>query len=177
MNDDADAAAPSNDVADKLFESLARSVQDVRNARVVRIDNNVMWLDIGFKFESALPLSAWQDGDSPPKVGDEFPVIVEDDFEVGDRPLTVARVRVRVTKRDPGWKFVANAKPGDIHSGRVTRRIEGGFLVDIGVNVFLPDERVRPGVLSDPEAFIGWSGAWRITKVDVQQMSIEIAPA
>jgi small subunit ribosomal protein S1 len=172
MIDDADAAQ-RDEAADELAKSLARSSQEVRNARVIRIDNEFVWLDIGFKFESVLPLSSWQD-DSPPNVGDEIMVLIEDDLDVDDRPLTIARVHV--TRRHPGWRFVANAKPGDVHSGRITRRIAGGFLVNIGVNVFLPDEHLPQEMLANPEAHIGQTGDWRITKVDVKEMSIQIAP-
>ena len=164
-------------MVDELDESVTGPPGAVRRARVIRVDGEVVHLDVGSKFESVLPLSDWRDAELPPRVGDEIPVIVEDDLDIDDRPLRVARVTIHVTPRPSGWKFVARAKPGETHPGRIVRRIKGGFLVDIGVNVLLPDEQVPDALLATPEVLIGQTGSWRITRVDVNRQLIEVAPA
>ena len=41
-----------------------------------------------------------------------------------------------------GWEMIITEyKEGDVVNGRVTRKIKGGLLVDIGVHVFLPAAR------------------------------------
>ena len=41
------------------------------------------------------------------------------------------------------WEMViAKHHEGDVVTGKVTRKIKGGLLVDIGVNVFLPASQV-----------------------------------
>ena len=39
-------------------------------------------------------------------------------------------------------EMMAKIKEGDVVTGNVTRKIKGGLLVDIGVNVFLPASQV-----------------------------------
>jgi small subunit ribosomal protein S1 len=177
MMSDNTAAMGHDAMVAEFDESMIGPPGAIRRARVIRVDGRVVCLDIGSKFESVLPLSDWRDTELPPNVGDEIPVIIEDGLDVDDRPLRVARVTIHVVRRSSGWKFVAHAKPGDLHPGRIARRIKGGFLVDIGVNAFLPDEQVPEAMLATPEAFIGQTGSWRITKVDVKRLVIEIAPA
>ena len=51
------------------------------------------------------------------------------------------------------WEMViAKYNEGDVVTGTVTRKIKGGLLVDIGVNVFLPASQVdirRPPDIGD----------------------------
>ena len=59
----------------------------------------------------------------------------------------------RKAKRQKEWEaIIAKHKEGDVVSGLVTRKIKGGLLVNIGVNVFLPASQVdirRPPDIGD----------------------------
>jgi small subunit ribosomal protein S1 len=176
MTDDTPDAGQADEVEDELAESLPRSLQVVRNARVIRIDNDVVSLDIGSKFESVLALSDWREDDSPPKMGDVVSVLIEDDPDIDDRPLRIARVALHTTPAGEGRKFLKNAHPGDIHTGRIVRRIRGGFIVDIGVLAFLPEEHATGARRAGENALIGQIGCWRISKIDLERLSIEIVP-
>jgi small subunit ribosomal protein S1 len=49
-------------------------------------------------------------------------------------------------------KMMSEVSEGQVVTGTVTRKIKGGLLVDIGVNVFLPGSQVdirRPGDIGD----------------------------
>src|SRR5688500_19038369 len=66
-------------------------------------------------------------------------------------------------------------KEGDPVSGKVTKKIKGGLLVDIGVPVFLPASQVdirRPGEISD---WIGRSIDAVILKIDEERRNIVIS--
>lgn len=167
----------SDDVAGDLAESLAASADDIRIARIVRVDDAAAWLDIGEKFEAMLPLADWADPVALPRVGDRVVVQIVDDLAVDNRPLRVIRLEAHIIPANPGRKFFAKASPGDIHVGRITRKIKDGFLVDIGVNAFLPDEAATEAMRADVQACIGQSGSWRITRIDRDQLCIYIAPA
>ncbi|MGE3804688.1 MAG: hypothetical protein AB7K24_08465 [Gemmataceae bacterium] len=152
----------------------------MRIALVVRVDSEHVWLDIGEKFETTLPLSDWQADEGPPVAGDDEPIFIEDDgLDVDDRPLRVTRLHhIRRDPRSNEWEtFVANSKSGDVLAGRVARRIEGGFLVNIGVNSFLPDTHAPKAMLQDPQAAIGQSNNWRIIQIDHERRHVQIAPA
>jgi len=148
----------------------------VRNARVVRIDNESVWFDVGCKLESTIALSKWGSDEEPPSIGDKFPIMIDDDRDVDDRPLKIIRVDIRRIPRIPVWESViANIELGQIHSGRISRKIDGGFLVDIGVNTFLPDARATPAMITDADTFVGRDVTCRITSVDHDRRSIEVS--
>src|SRR5438046_9545394 len=66
-------------------------------------------------------------------------------------------------------------KEGDPVHGKVTKKIKGGLLVDIGVPVFLPASQVdirRPGEISD---WIGRQIDAVILKIDEERRNIVIS--
>src|SRR5258708_35929491 len=66
-------------------------------------------------------------------------------------------------------------KEGDPVSGKVTKKIKGGLLVDIGVPVFLPASQVdirRPGEISD---WINRNIDAVILKIDEERRNIVIS--
>src|SRR6185503_6866528 len=74
------------------------------------------------------------------------------------------------------WEAIMKSKKeGDPVSGKVTKKIKGGLLVDIGVPVFLPASQVdirRPGEISD---WIGRSIDAVILKIDEERRNIVIS--
>ena len=107
--------------------------------RVLRVTADEVWLDVGYKSEGAVELREWFDEDAgqvvPPQPGDEVLVLLE---AAEDEAGTVV-LSYRKAKRQAEWEAViAKHREGDVVSGPVTRKIKGGLLVNIGVNVFLP---------------------------------------
>jgi ribosomal protein S1 len=83
------------------------------------------------------------------KIGDEVRVLLED--VEGDTGLV--KISKRKADRIINWETIMQSKKeGNPVSGKVTKKIKGGLLVDIGVPVFLPASQVdirRPGEISD----------------------------
>src|SRR5206468_621606 len=48
------------------------------DGRVVRVDEEMVVIDVGYKCEGTIPLNEWADGEERPKIGDVFKVLVED---------------------------------------------------------------------------------------------------
>ena len=72
-------------------------------------------------------------------------------------------------------KIMKSKKEGDPVRGKVTKKIKGGLLVDIGVPVFLPASQVdirRPGEISD---WIGRDIDAMILKIDEERRNIVIS--
>ncbi len=83
------------------------------------------------------------------KPGEKVDVLleeVEDDFGL----ILLSK---RKADRMREWeKVIQSHKEGDVVKGKVVRKIKGGLLVDIGVNVFLPASQVdirRPPDIGD----------------------------
>ena len=71
--------------------------------------------------------------------------------------------------------MINDHKEGDVVEGLVTRKIKGGLLVDIGVNVFLPASQVdirRPNDISD---YINQKIKCVILKIDEARRNIVVS--
>ncbi len=170
-----DSALSASKVSDLtgLFEMAGQvfEVGHIVSGRVVNVVGDNVVVDIGYKCEGLVPLNEWDDGEQP-KPGEPLEVLLEGiEDESGEIVLSkrkAARIR--------GWERVTSeCKEGDVVSGAVTRKIKGGLLVDIGVNVFLPASQVdirRPGDIAD---FIGKTIQCKILKIDETRRNIVVS--
>ncbi|MDB5358594.1 MAG: rpsA [Phycisphaerales bacterium] len=128
-------------------------------------------VELGLKSEGVLERSEFDDP-AAVKVGDEVRVLLED--VEGDTGLV--KISKRKADRIINWEAIMKSKKeGDPVSGKVTKKIKGGLLVDIGVPVFLPASQVdirRPGEISD---WIGRHIDAVILKIDEERRNIVIS--
>jgi small subunit ribosomal protein S1 len=128
-------------------------------------------IEMGLKSEGVLERSEFDEPENV-KVGDEVRVLLED--VEGDTGLV--KISKRKADRIINWEAIMKSKKeGDPVSGKVTKKIKGGLLVDIGVPVFLPASQVdirRPGEISD---WIGRNIDAVILKIDEERRNIVIS--
>jgi len=140
--------------------------------RVVDVVNDLAIIDVGHKSEGVVPLSEWGENEPKPKPGDTVEVLLEGLEEDGGEVILSKRKAARIR----AWeRILRECKVGDVVVGKVTRKIKGGLLVDIGVNVFLPASQVdvrRPG---DVAEFIGQTIECKILKIDVGRRNIVVS--
>src|SRR5271170_6270708 len=142
------------------------------NGKVVNIRGDDVVLEIGLKSEGVLSLSREFDDPSSVEVGDEVVVLLEQvETENG-----LVQISKRKADRIRGWEnIVTTKKEGDPVSGKVTRKIKGGLLVDIGVPVFLPASQVdirRPADIGD---YIGRTVQSLVLKIDETRRNIVVS--
>src|SRR2546423_7083319 len=128
-------------------------------------------VELGLKSEGILEAGEFDDP-SAVKPGDPVQVLLED--VEGDTGLV--KISKRKADRIINWEAIVKSKrEGDPVSGKVTKKIKGGLLVDIGVRVFLPASQVdirRPGEISD---WIGREIDAVILKIDEERRNIVIS--
>ncbi|MCS7047354.1 MAG: S1 RNA-binding domain-containing protein, partial [Gemmataceae bacterium] len=156
-------------------EETEYAVNKIVNGRVLNVVGDEVWVDIGYKSEGVIPLDEWKEEGSdkivPPKVGDTVQVLLE---AVEDESGAIV-LSYRKAKRQKEWEdIIAKHKEGDVVAGTVTRKIKGGLLVNIGVNVFLPASQVdirRPPDIGD---YIGRHIECKILKIDEARRNIVV---
>lgn len=119
-----------------MYEGALKKVSEgeVVKGKIVSITSKEVVVDIGYKSEGIIPLEEFMDPASI-KVGDEIEVYVES-LENEDGALVLSKKRA---ERTQGWDtIVGKCKEGEYIQGKVTKRIKGGYSVDIGVEAFLP---------------------------------------
>jgi small subunit ribosomal protein S1 len=113
---------------------------DVVSGRVVRIDNDEVLVDIGYKSEGVIPsneLSIRKNVDPHDEVelGEEVDALVLTK-EDQDGRLIVSKKRARFEK---AWRRIeAAAESGEPVEGTVIEVVKGGLIIDLGVRGFLP---------------------------------------
>ena len=148
-----------SDLGDILFPPEAQSqnysIDSMVKGTIVRIDNDHVIVDVGFKSEATIPRNEWSEED-PPAVGQEIDVLIEDledsQGRADDPSGLIAVSKKRADQRKIWDDVISRIKEGDIVTGKCQRKIKGGLLVDIGVSVFLPASQVdirRPGDIGD----------------------------
>lgn len=78
--------------------------------------------------------------------------------------------RVRAWER-----FISTHVEGDTVQGRVTRKIKGGLLVDVGIQAFLPDSQVAVRRSVNSADFIGQEIECRLLKIDPSRMNVVLS--
>lgn len=153
-------------------------INQIVEGKVVRVEDDFVLVDVGFKSEGAIPLNEWE-GEELPQVGDTVKVIIED-VEDTEGPVSDGFGMIVLSKRKAEkilqWEeMMSSVEEGQVVTGRVTRKIKGGLLVDIGVNVFLPASQVdirRPGDIGD---YIGRIVQCEVLKIDEARRNIVVS--
>jgi len=179
VDDEADSAVSTAlGEAAKDLNQLIKSddVQDfipgaILKGRIGSTTGDDFVVELGLKSEGILERAEFDEPENV-KVGDEVRVLLED--VEGDTGLV--RISKRKADRILNWETIMKSKKeGDPVSGKVTKKIKGGLLVDIGVPVFLPASQVdirRPGEISD---WIGRQIDAVILKIDEERRNIVIS--
>ncbi len=113
---------------------------DVVSGRVVRIDNDEVLVDIGYKSEGVIPaaeLSIRKSVDPSDEVslGEEVDALVLTK-EDQDGRLILSKKRARFER---AWRRIeAAAESGEPVKGTVIEVVKGGLIIDLGVRGFLP---------------------------------------
>jgi small subunit ribosomal protein S1 len=137
---------------------------------VVAITADSILVDIGFKSEGILPLTAFAAAKEPPKSGDVLQVSVKGRDEDGYYQLSLFRTAI-----PKDWTSLerAFAEKSTI-VGTVTGVVKGGLHVDVGVRAFLPASRSGTRDAAEMEKLIGEEIRVRITKLDVQDEDVVV---
>lgn len=151
-------------------------VNKIVTGRVLGIVGDDVLVDVGYKSEGIIPIQEWYDEGVdkivPPNIGDTIQVLLD---AVEDESGAIV-LSYRKAKRQKEWEdVIAKHKEGDVVAGTVTRKIKGGLLVNIGVNVFLPASQVdirRPPDIAD---YINKTIECKILKIDEARRNIVVS--
>lgn len=170
------AIMEDDDAKKKMESTYYDSVQNFEVGTVLRgrilsvLGDNVI-VDCGYKSEGMIPKFEFDDP-SEINIGEEVEVLleaVEDDSGL-------IKLSKRKADRIRGWeRVIARYKEGDIITGRVTRKIKGGLLVDMGVPIFLPASQIDVKPPGDISQYIGKEVICKILKIDEERQNIVVS--
>ena len=175
------ALAMENAPAEEVEEWGTRevAVNQIVQGRVLRAEGDFVLVDVGYKSEGIILRSEWEEGETLPLPGQIIKVLIEDVEDIHglvDDSRGMITLSKRKAEKIEAWlKVMETVHEGDVVTGIATRKIKGGLLVDIGVNVFLPASQVdirRPADIGD---YIGRTIQCLVLKIDEARRNIVVS--
>src|SRR4051794_25227226 len=167
----ASAEGGESDLDRFLGDGQSFEIGSIVSGTVVEVVGDQVVVDVGYKSEGLVALNEWED-EPPPQPGDPVEVLLEG-MEDDTGEIVLSRKKAH---RMRAWEMVISKyHEGDVVKGRVTRKIKGGLLVDIGVNVFLPASQVDIRRPSDIADFIDQDIECMILKIDESRRNIVVS--
>ena len=157
-----------------IYQEQAQTydLNQILTGTIVRVDNEEVVVDIGYKSEGVVQRDEWDDADEQPQVGERIEVLLEE-FEDSIGLIVLSK---RKADRVREWeKIISTHKEGDVVKGQVIRKIKGGLLINIGVNVFLPASQVDIRRPNDIAEYIGHEIECMILKIDEARRNIVVS--
>lgn len=137
-----DTPIPEMTMEELLNEEQKVARGQVVKGRIVKIADEELVIDVGYKTEGVIPRSEFLDiaGQLTVKVGDEVEVSVERMSDSNGR----LRLSKRNVDRSKVWQTLEETnQAGAVIKGRVVKKVNGGYRVDIGqVEAFLPASQI-----------------------------------
>ena len=171
---DASAAAESSESAettqtmDQLMEQFAVpepavAEGEIFDGHVLAVTDAGVIVDVGGKFEGLVPAQEFVDSGSPIEFGPGQTIEVERLHAQKDGYVLLSHVRAhrrRVWERiEKSYREHATIK------GKVTERIKGGLVVDIGVRSFLPASQIELRPVHDLDS-------WKDKEIEVRVLKL-----
>ena len=156
-----------------LYDESTKAFEpgSILEGTILTVSSDQVVIDVGYKSEGTVDIREFENPRDL-KSGQKVEVLleaVEDDSGV----IVLSKRRA---DRIRGWeRIVSENKEGDVVRGRVTRKIKGGLLVDIGVPVFLPASQVSIRRSGDIAEYIGQEVECKIIKIDRERRNIVVS--
>lgn len=186
-------AAPAANVSDEdLFEAAMASMEsdeakreasqviakgDRIEAKVIMVEKDRVFVDLGTKAEGVVPLSELTESIIDSAVGVVAP---GDTFEVVVLKTGSAEGNAIVSKKradfDQTWQRILDSfEDATVFQAQVIDRVKGGLVVDIGVRGFVPATHVGSGRLRNIEKYVGQTLPVKIIEIDRDRRKVVLS--
>jgi small subunit ribosomal protein S1 len=143
-----------------------------REATVIAISGDLVFLDVGLKEEGTLPAASLSDasGKMEAKVGDKMQVSIS-----GHDPQGYYNLSLIKFEKPKDWSALEAAFAEKLTiSGRVTGLIKGGVTVDVGARAFMPASRSGAKDVAEMEKLVGQDISCKVIKLDVADEDVVV---
>ena len=143
----------------------------VLKGRIVLVTKDFVIVDVGLKSEGLIPVGEFED---PAEIiiGGEVEVLL-DQTEGDNGQIVVSREKAIKLRR---WEYIVNhCEEGSIVKGKVTRKVKGGLMVDIGVEAFLPGSQIDNKRIKTVDEFLDKVFEVKILKINIDRKNIVVS--
>jgi small subunit ribosomal protein S1 len=161
------------DILTQFEKSKSRKPEETgkgREGTVIAVTVDSVLVDIGFKTEGILPVSAFQDAREAVKAGDKLVVSIKGRDPEGYYELTLGK-----SERPKDWVALQKAfTEKTTIVGTVTSVVKGGLSVDVGVRAFMPNSRSGARDTAEMAKLVEQEIRCRITKFDEAEEDVVV---
>ena len=158
---------------DELYARTFKRYEEgqVVEGKIVTIREKEVLIDVGYKSEGIVPLDEFSDPGSL-AVGDPVAVL----FESSENESGMIVISKRKADRVRCWDdIVNNYSEGSDIEGKIFKKVRGGFMVDIGMEAFLPASLVDIKPTRNLDQFLGLSSMFKIAKINYKRKNIVLS--
>lgn len=173
-----DARQPGES-AESMKELYEESLQDIREGHIIRgevvkIEKDIVFVDIGYKSEGEIPLSEFRDsqGAFHLQQGDKIEVVLLRKADERGYPV-LSRKRIEDVRRKKNLEEAF--LKGRAVRGKILSTVKGGFTVDIGLRAFLPGSQVDVLPFKEPSDWVGTEHDFKILSYDRKDDNIVVS--
>lgn len=157
----------------ELYEKTLHTFQEgeVVKGTIVAVRSKDVVVDIGYKAEGILSLDEFLDRNEI-KVGQKIDVL----FECFEDEQGAVIISKRKADRQRTWHdLLSTATEGSIVDGKIYKKVRGGFMVDIGMEAFLPASLVDIKPTRNLDQFLGLASKFIIVKINQKRKNVVVS--
>jgi small subunit ribosomal protein S1 len=158
----------------EMYDETLSNIEEgeIVKAKVLRITENAVILDVGFKSEGAITKDEFKNPELL-QPGDEVEVFLEN-LEDQDGVVVLSKKKADFLRV---WEKIKTAyEENEKVPGMLTRKIKGGVTVDLmGVDAFLPGSQIALRRVPNIEDLIGQTFDFKIIKLNKRRRNIVVS--
>jgi len=147
---------------------------EVVEGAIVKVENDFVTIDIGYKSEGQIYASEFMDAQGKVQVepGDQVLVYIEK-IEDEEGRLILSKEKADVLR---AWDEISEAcEKDELVEGTVIAKVKGGLSVDIGVKAFLPGSQVDIRPSKNLDQYLGKTYKFKIIKFNKKRGNIVLS--
>ncbi len=143
----------------------------ILKGRIVEITKDYVVVDVGLKSEGLVPISEFVD---PKELELETYIeVMLEETEDDQGQIVLSREKAR---RHRQWEYIVEeCKEGSIVSGRITRKVKGGLMVDIGMEAFLPGSQIDNKRIKNLDDYLDKTYDFKILKINIERKNVVVS--
>ncbi len=157
-----------------MYEGTLQHIEEgeIVKSRVLRVTDNAVILDVGFKSEGAVPIEEFKDAHLL-KEGDEIEVFLEN-LEDNEGAVVLSKKKADFMRV---WERIRVAYENDEPvEGTLVKKIKGGVVVDLmGVDAFLPGSQIALRRVPNIDELLGQTYQFKIIKLNKRRRNIVVS--
>lgn len=143
----------------------------ILKGRIVEVSKDHVVVDVGLKSEGLVPIEEFYD---PAEIIlDQEVEVLLDEPEDENGQIVLSREKAQ---RQRQWEHILeHCEEGSIVTGRVTRKVKGGLMVDIGMEAFLPGSQIDNKRIKNLDDYIGKTFEFKILKINIERKNVVVS--